>query len=200
MGEQMTIRNVDIDRYHLFSYVTRISSILETQNVTDCQAVIENYNTFRGSRELTFAGLKHALSTVNKHAFVCVWSDEIGDDTTNSTPEQEILSLKAQTNSVIFFMMIPRTISKPPKPSKIPFTTPSTGGNPTKPIFWHTGKPYVGHSIGYPPSPGGYPLAPGYPHAPIGYPPSPLGNPIPFPSAVKRAQRDAEENGPGESI
>ena len=200
--EQMTIRNVDIEKYHLFSYVTQISSILETQNATEFKSVVQNYNTFSGGRELTFAGLKHALSTVKKRAFVCVWSDEIGDDTTNSTLEQEILSLKAQTKSVIFFMMIPRTTFKPQKPSKIPFTTPSTGGHPTYPIFWQPSGPYVGHPIGYPPSPSGYPLVNGYPHAPIRYPPSQIGYQpsYGFHNAGKRAQRDAEENGTGESI
>ena len=39
---------------------------------------------------MTFVALKHAMEEVNKGAFVCVWTDEIGDDTKDA-------SLKAET-------------------------------------------------------------------------------------------------------
>ena len=67
---------------------------------------MENWNQYYGSRELTFAGLKHALQSVNTNGFICVWTDEIGDDTTNTTLRNDILSLKASTQSEIFIMAI----------------------------------------------------------------------------------------------
>ena len=67
---------------------------------------MENWNQYYGSRELTFAGLKHALQSVNTNGFICVWTDEIGDDTTNTTLRNDILSLKASTQSEIFIMAV----------------------------------------------------------------------------------------------
>ena len=72
---------------------------------------MENWSSYIGTRELTFAGLKHALQSVNKNAFVCVWTDEIGDDTSNTALKAEILSLKKSTKSEIFIM----AVTKPPK-------------------------------------------------------------------------------------
>ena len=65
---------------------------------------MENWDSYYGSKELTFAGLKHALKSVNKNAFVCVWTDEIGDDTNEASLKAQILSLKASTKSEIFIM------------------------------------------------------------------------------------------------
>ena len=67
---------------------------------------METWSTYSGSRELTFAGLIHALKFVNTNTFVCVWTDEIGDDTSNATLKAEILSLKASTQSEIFIMAV----------------------------------------------------------------------------------------------
>ena len=110
--DEMVSKSVDIDRYYLFSYVNTISGILNTVDPAQLRSTMENWNTYWGSQELTFAGLKHALSNVNKNAFVCVWTDEIGNDTNNSTLKAEILSLKASTQSEIFIMAVTNPTSK----------------------------------------------------------------------------------------
>merc|ERR1712098_239078 len=51
-------------------------------------------------------GLKHAMEQVKKNAFVCVWTDEIGDDTDDAALKAKILTLKAETKSEIFIMAI----------------------------------------------------------------------------------------------
>ena len=65
---------------------------------------MNTWTSYRGSRENTLAGLKHALEKVNKNAFVCVWTDELGDDNNDITLRNEVKSLKASTESVIFIM------------------------------------------------------------------------------------------------
>ena len=65
-----------------------------------------SWANFMGEQELTFKGLKHALEQVNKNAFVCVWTDAIGDDTNNTTLRAEIKDLKNSTKSEIFIMAI----------------------------------------------------------------------------------------------
>ena len=47
------------------------------------------------------------MEEVNKGAFVCVWTDEIGDDTKDGALKAAMLNLKSSTNSEIFFMIIP---------------------------------------------------------------------------------------------
>ena len=104
--DEMAIRQVNIDRHYLFTYVDKIESAVTTQDPQVFKDTINNWTTFSGARELTFAALKHAMQQVSSNAFVCVWTDEIGDDTSNATLKAEILSLKASTNSEIFFMAI----------------------------------------------------------------------------------------------
>jgi len=115
--EEMFRRQVTIDRHYLFTYVDTIQAALTTTSHQNFSDTINNWNSFRGSRELTFAALKHAMEQVNRNAFVCVWTDEIGDDTNNSTLKQQILSLKTQTNSEIFFMVITKPDTQTTKPS-----------------------------------------------------------------------------------
>jgi len=104
--DEMVAKHVRIDEYHLFSYVDKISDILSTDQPNLLRSTVESWNTYSGSRELTFAGLIHALNFVKTNAFICVWTDEIGDDTSNSTLKAEILSLKASTQSEIFIMAV----------------------------------------------------------------------------------------------
>eukprot|EP00091_Calanus_sinicus_P023801 TRINITY_DN8241_c0_g1_i2.p1 TRINITY_DN8241_c0_g1~~TRINITY_DN8241_c0_g1_i2.p1 ORF type:complete len:200 (+),score=58.02 TRINITY_DN8241_c0_g1_i2:316-915(+) len=104
--EEMARRQVNIDRHYLFTYVDTIQGSLTTQNIQKFKDQIDNWSSFTGSRELTFAALKHAMEKVNSNAFVCVWTDEIGDDTNDAKLKSEILSLKASTNSEIFFMVV----------------------------------------------------------------------------------------------
>jgi len=113
--EEMARRQVNIDRHYLFTYVDTIQAALTTTNHSEFSSEINNWNTFRGSKELTFTSLKHAMEQVATNAFVCVWTDEIGDDTNNATLKAEILDLKATTNSEIFFMAITKPTISPTK-------------------------------------------------------------------------------------
>ena len=65
---------------------------------------MNTWTSYRGSQENTLAGLKHALESVNKNAFVCVWTDELGDDNNDGALKDNVKSLKASTQSVIFIM------------------------------------------------------------------------------------------------
>ena len=65
---------------------------------------MENWDRYYGSQEKTLTGLKHALQKVNKNAFVCVWTDELGDDNNDAALRAEVLSLKNSTQSEIFIM------------------------------------------------------------------------------------------------
>ena len=65
---------------------------------------MDTWNKYYGSQENTLAGLKHALQSVNKNAFVCVWTDELGDDNNDAALKAEVLSLKNSTQSEIFIM------------------------------------------------------------------------------------------------
>jgi len=109
--DEMARRLVNIDRHYLFTYVDRIKSSTTTNNTEDFKNTINNWNSFSGSRELTFAALKHAMEKVNTNAFVCVWTDEIGDDTTDINLKNDILNLKAATNSEIFIMAVTAQVS-----------------------------------------------------------------------------------------
>jgi len=111
--EEMARRQVNIDRHYLFTYVTTIKAALTTTNHSEFSSKINNWNSFGGGTELTFTALKHAMEQVATNAFVCVWTDEIGDDTNNATLKAEILDLKATTNSEIFFMAITKPTPKP---------------------------------------------------------------------------------------
>jgi len=108
--DEMLQKLVQIERYYLFSYVNTISSILNTLNPALLRSTMENWNTYSGSQELTYTGLVHALQSVNTNAFICVWTDEIGNDTNNQTLLAQILSLKASTNSEIFIMAVTKPI------------------------------------------------------------------------------------------
>jgi hypothetical protein len=109
--DEMARRLVNIDRHYLFTYVDTIQASITTQNPQDFKDKINNWTSFTGSRELTFAALKHAMEQVNTNAFVCVWTDEIGDDTNDASLKSDILSLKASTNSEIFFMVVTRPLT-----------------------------------------------------------------------------------------
>merc|ERR1712013_448542 len=103
---EMVKRNVSIDHYYLFTYVNQIQKRLITKEPESFNNNIANWTEFGGSTELTFAALKHALTEVSKNAFLCIWTDEIGDDTNDAALKSEILKLKASTRSEIFFMVI----------------------------------------------------------------------------------------------
>jgi len=104
--KEMALRQVNVDRHYLFSYVNKIEPAITTDDPEDFIKKIKNHGLFGGYREYTFAALKHAMEQVNKRAFICVWTDEEGDDTKNAALKAQILDLKAKTKSEIFFMVI----------------------------------------------------------------------------------------------
>ena len=48
---------------------------------------VDNLAISGGGKEHTFAGLLTALEMSNCHNFICVFTDEIGDDTNNPVPK-----------------------------------------------------------------------------------------------------------------
>jgi len=104
--EEMAKRQVNINRHYLFTYVDTIQQRQITTDYKEFANTIKNWGTYKGSRELTFTAIKHAMEQVATNAFVCVWSDEIGDDTNNAALKADVLRLKASTNSEIFFMAV----------------------------------------------------------------------------------------------
>merc|ERR1719369_1497427 len=104
--KEMALRQVNVDRHYLFSYVNKIEPAITTDDPEDFIKKIKNHGLSGGYREYTFAALKHAMEQVNKRAFICVWTDEEGDDTKNAALKAQILDLKAKTKSEIFFMVI----------------------------------------------------------------------------------------------
>mgnify|MGYP001348554328 CR=1 FL=1 len=67
---------------------------------------MQNWDKYSGSKELTLTGMKHGMQLITNHAFICVWTDEIGDDTKVSALRAEVKSLKASTQSEIFIMAV----------------------------------------------------------------------------------------------
>lgn len=65
-------------------------------------------SNFHGGTELTLAGVKFALEKSEWHNFIVVFTDELGDDTTNQTLVKDIESLKESTHSEIFFLVVPK--------------------------------------------------------------------------------------------
>merc|ERR1711970_1556778 len=100
--EEMARRQVNIDRHYLFTYVDTIQAALTTTNHSEFSSVINDWNTFRGSKELTFTALKHAMEQVATNAFVCVWTDEIGNSGFKGNNQQRNLFYgHHQTNNKI---------------------------------------------------------------------------------------------------
>ena len=110
--EEMARRQVNISRHYLFTYVDYIEERLVTTNHQTFLNTINTWDTFGGNNELTFAALKHAMEQVATNAFVCIWTDEIGDDTDDAALKADILKLKADTNSEIFFMVVTKEVSR----------------------------------------------------------------------------------------
>ena len=62
--DEMIQKLVQIERYYLFSYVNTISSILNTVDPTLLRSTMENWNTYSGSQELTYAGKMRAFCSL----------------------------------------------------------------------------------------------------------------------------------------
>ena len=68
---------------------------------------VQGLRNFDGGTERTFSGLKFALESSPWHTFVCVFTDELGDDTDEVAAREEVKRFKEATHSEIFFMIVP---------------------------------------------------------------------------------------------
>ena len=106
---EMFIKEVNIESHYLFTYRDKkIYPGVTTRSHQDLIKNIISVNDFPPGIENTFMALKHALEKVEKNSFVCLWTDQLGKDRSNALLRQQIVNLKAATNSEIFFMVIPR--------------------------------------------------------------------------------------------
>merc|ERR1719427_1445714 len=110
--EEMARRQVNFDKHCLFDYMnTNKRVIMTTESEKDFINYIRGYQLPGwGDRATTFAALKHALGAAKKSAFICVWTDELGEDTKDAALKAEILDVASATNSIIFFMVIPDSL------------------------------------------------------------------------------------------
>jgi hypothetical protein len=111
----MEARQVGVMDYTLLDYVTTVHVTTTTSSKAVFYDAVANLTISGGSKEHTFAGLLTALQMSNCHNFICVLTDEIGDDTNNLVLKEEILIRKSLSKSEIFFMVMPG--------SKTPLTT-----------------------------------------------------------------------------
>jgi len=101
----MILSQVDPTSYTLLDYVTTVQIGITTPSSGVFENAIKSLS-FAGSRELTFEGLYKALTLSPCHNFIMLFTDEIGDDTTDQTLKEQIISLRDQKKSVIFFMIV----------------------------------------------------------------------------------------------
>jgi len=104
----MKANNVNIDQYHLYSYMDKVKTTFHTDEPEKFYGSVRDVSNFEGGTELTLAGVKFALEKSEWHNFIVVFTDELGDDTTNQTLVRDIENLKKSTHSEIFFMVVPK--------------------------------------------------------------------------------------------
>ena len=73
---------------------------------SDFQTAISDINDFSGFYEATFEGLKFSLEQSPCHNYIMVFTDEIGNDVNNATLKNEIITLRDEKKSCIFFVVI----------------------------------------------------------------------------------------------
>ena len=82
----MQARQVAVVDYTLLDYVTTVHVTMTNSINADFYDAVDNLAISGGGKEHTFAGLLTALKMSNCHNFICVFTDEIGDDTNNPVP------------------------------------------------------------------------------------------------------------------
>ena len=83
----MQARQVAVVDYTLLDYVTTVHVTMTTSINAEFYDAVDNLAISGGSKENTFAGLITALKMSNCHNFICVFPDEIGDDTNSPVPK-----------------------------------------------------------------------------------------------------------------
>ena len=79
---------------------------ISTSEPSEFKTEIEDINVFSGDVEATFAGLKFSLEQSSCHNYIMVFTDEIGDDVNNAILKDEIITLRDEKKSCIFFVVI----------------------------------------------------------------------------------------------
>ena len=102
----MGISQVDPAGYTLMDYETSVKIVSTHTNSGSFKTAIEGIDRFSGGTELTYKGLLEALKLSPCHNFIMVFTDEIGNDTNDPTLKAQILSLRDQKKSIIFFMIV----------------------------------------------------------------------------------------------
>ena len=98
---------VDVLDYTLMNYISDVHVTSTTSNIKmflRAVATVQLGNAQVGT-ESTFASLKFALELSPCHNFIVVFTDEVGDETDNWRLKKEILNLKAERKSEIFFLV-----------------------------------------------------------------------------------------------
>ena len=106
MVDFMVASQVNPASYTLMDYVTTVQVTSTTTSSGAFQSAISGINVFSGGTELTFMGLLEALKLSPCHNFIMVFTDEIGNDTYDSALKAQILALRDQKKSIIFFMVV----------------------------------------------------------------------------------------------
>ena len=70
-------------------------------------------NDFSGAYEATFEGLKFSLEQSPCHNYIMVFTDETGNDVNDATLKNEIINLRDEKKSCIFFVVIDYGFSVP---------------------------------------------------------------------------------------
>ena len=106
MVDYMVASQINPASYTLMDYVTTVQVTSTTTSSGAFQSSISGINVFSGGTELTFMGLLEALKLSPCHNFIMVFTDEIGNDTNDLALKAQILALRDQKKSIIFFMVV----------------------------------------------------------------------------------------------
>ena len=106
MVDYMVASQINPASYTLMDYVTTVQVTSTTTSSGAFQSSISGINVFSGGTELTFMGLLEALKLSPCHNFIMVFTDEIGNDTNDLALKAQILALRDQKRSIIFFMVV----------------------------------------------------------------------------------------------
>jgi len=114
---QLKNSSATIGQYTLITYVDEVKDQLNTTSNDKMSEKVEELadrpigdGGFTGQRELTFLGLKKALTKKEQNNFVVLFSDEVGD--VDNVTKEEIIELRNSRDSKVFFLMKPRNKGK----------------------------------------------------------------------------------------
>merc|ERR1719450_226061 len=106
MVEFMVMSHVNPAGYTLMDYETSVSVVSTHTDSGAFRNAIQGIDRFSGGTELTYKGLLEALNLSPCHNFIMVFTDELGNDTGDQDLKSQILTLRDQKKSIIFFMIV----------------------------------------------------------------------------------------------